>query len=744
MSSEDSLYTDDTDLEPSSTLQHLNIQLVAHGFAPSPGLCLDGLGRNDFIRVVKALLGLLGQRAEDMARKEKTETKLRTLSYDHDRLQGMYTRSMDVAANAEREMNLYKSRMNGAQKALQECEKKFLHSNAELSKSRSALHSVRAAYGIEVKRKEKEVERIMERWQKMSGGSMRVSGSGSTGVEPAVKTHDEDALSLEEVALQDAENDRNRLLEERERMQDVIVWLARELNSLVANGREIDTQQCLASPDTTLSALLLTLRTRLLAKKPDDAEYTRLNNIIDSLREELTSREVLLKKFEEHFAETRPKKENSAQNLEAQIAQLESEQLELAQERRQLQTATFELDEMRAAIEADRLTLEEEKKEWESRVKTKSRSPSPVPITLSQFLPPAPVDDPPASLPAPAPERKAEPHRLPPNRRSRIGPSVASSSTSTRPTKPKSKPREFVVGKTSPKKSPKKRRAVVSAVSRPILAEDNPLGPSISDSEAPLPSKPTFSVVEVPPLPPMPSSGSSGLSFDSPRLMMPFGSRNPKHAYSPAKPSPLKNMVSLTISTSSSISSPDIPETVVEEAENGTHDVESSSDAEGKVMARRMSTFPPMPASLAAELGIVPSSSTASPPPPIVEFSTDLRLSQVGIGELRAQTTNILTSTSAQSVLFSEQTLTSKVTATEALSPESESTTSSIVPPTVTVREKDKERAKAREVLRKEKENIRHGPRASVAVGPAAVKVGVTGGGPKRVLAGGGKADAWR
>lgn len=401
-------------------------------------------------------------------------------------------------------------------------------------------------------------------------------------------------------------------------------------------------------------------------------------------------------------------------------------------------------------IQADRLTLQEEKKEWETKLKTKSRTPSPTPVTLSQFLPPAPVDHTPEPEPVPMLERKAEPARVPANRRSRIGPPVASSSNLNRSTKPKSKPREFVVGKTSPKKSPKKRRAIVATVSRPILADDNPLGPSVSDSDVLLPSKPTFSVVDLPPLPPMPGSGSSGLAFDSPRLMIPFGARNPKHAYSPAKPSPLKNMVSLTVSASSSISSLDIPDTVVEEAEEAIRNLSENNKTQesgvgGGVVARRKSTFPPMPASLAAELGFVPSSSSASPPPPVVEFSTEIKLSQLGIGELRVQATNIIASTSADSALSLANNPLTKEKAKEAPSPGSESSAGSVVPPTVTVREKDKERAKAREVQRtKEKENVRAGPRASVAVGPAAVKVGLTGGGPKRVLAGGGRADAWR
>jgi hypothetical protein len=45
-----------------SSLEYLNSQLVAHGYAPSPGLSLDGLSGTDSDRVVKCLLGMLSQR----------------------------------------------------------------------------------------------------------------------------------------------------------------------------------------------------------------------------------------------------------------------------------------------------------------------------------------------------------------------------------------------------------------------------------------------------------------------------------------------------------------------------------------------------------------------------------------------------------------------------------------------------------------------------------------------------------
>ena len=45
-----------------------------------------------------------------MSRTEDLSAKLRTLSYDHERLKSMYKTETEKAANAEREMNLQKTR----------------------------------------------------------------------------------------------------------------------------------------------------------------------------------------------------------------------------------------------------------------------------------------------------------------------------------------------------------------------------------------------------------------------------------------------------------------------------------------------------------------------------------------------------------------------------------------------------------------------------------------------------------
>lgn len=113
--------------ESTSSMEYINSQLVAHGFISSPGLGLEGISNKDLDRAVKCLLGMLSQRMvshvpqgyvmvqcqlqEDMSRTEELTTKLRTLSYDHERLISMYRTAMERAANAEREMNVHKSRL---------------------------------------------------------------------------------------------------------------------------------------------------------------------------------------------------------------------------------------------------------------------------------------------------------------------------------------------------------------------------------------------------------------------------------------------------------------------------------------------------------------------------------------------------------------------------------------------------------------------------------------------------------
>lgn len=127
IASSDSRDTSIADPAP-ATLQYVNSQLIAHGFTSSPGISLDGLSGSKADNVVKTLFALLGQRMvrvhlylfsillttlhqEDLQRTEDLSTKLRTLSYDYERLMTMHKSVSAAAAEAEREASTMKSKL---------------------------------------------------------------------------------------------------------------------------------------------------------------------------------------------------------------------------------------------------------------------------------------------------------------------------------------------------------------------------------------------------------------------------------------------------------------------------------------------------------------------------------------------------------------------------------------------------------------------------------------------------------
>lgn len=55
-------------------------------------------------------LGILSMLQRDMERIDELNTKVRTTGYDNDRLRSMHQNAVEAAGNAEREMNVWKSR----------------------------------------------------------------------------------------------------------------------------------------------------------------------------------------------------------------------------------------------------------------------------------------------------------------------------------------------------------------------------------------------------------------------------------------------------------------------------------------------------------------------------------------------------------------------------------------------------------------------------------------------------------
>ncbi|KAF8075153.1 Afadin and alpha-actinin-binding-domain-containing protein [Lyophyllum atratum] len=390
-----------------SSLEYINSQLVAHGFAPSPGLSLDGIGNSDLDRVAKCLLGMLIQRVEDMSRTEELTTKLRTLSYDHERLRSLHRDVTETAANAEREMNVHKSRLTGATRALQSSEAAHKQTTAELQRTRTTLQGVRASHQSEIKKKEKDVERMSEKWSKLADAQAKLMAvpSGMRCANAAVVTGSEligKTKNFLEIALEEAEKARSQLAEENFVLRKLVLTAVNEVQSILYQARPLATETSEESykptpftlttlfplhPSNTasdkLDLVLNDLRSLLTtlslpptlaptAAKPtilvSDGEIGRLQGIINTLKEELersrkqaatqaTDTQAMFDKFaKDHRIVTGEIGEMSMELMSAPSRDAEKERLDdikkqLDQERQKFTDAAIKLGKERAELE---------------------------------------------------------------------------------------------------------------------------------------------------------------------------------------------------------------------------------------------------------------------------------------------------------------------------------------------------------------------------------------------------------
>ncbi|KAJ3876796.1 Afadin and alpha-actinin-binding-domain-containing protein [Lentinula edodes] len=333
-----------------SSLQYVNSQLVAHGFTTSSGLSLDGLSKGEMDRAVKCFLDLLAQRVKDMSRTEQLSTELRTLRYDHERMVSMHRTATESAANFEREVNLQKSRLATTTKTLQATEAAHKHTNAELQRTRSALQTIRATHQAELKKKEKEIERAMERWHRISdaqaklgatASGMRFIGSVNTVVEPVVPIVGRGKSYLE-IALEEAEKAREQLSKDNLGLKKMLLKAVNEIRniafemtpSLREPTNEIEFPVPMTLPDLfplsppdfttmTLSSSLARLRDILGVLSfstssmstsssvspapqpmPSPSELEQLHQVIEQLKNELhdSKEQVALQAAENRFA----------------------------------------------------------------------------------------------------------------------------------------------------------------------------------------------------------------------------------------------------------------------------------------------------------------------------------------------------------------------------------------------------------------------------------------------------------
>ncbi|KAF9454385.1 hypothetical protein P691DRAFT_692547, partial [Macrolepiota fuliginosa MF-IS2] len=465
-----------------SSIEYVNAQLIAHGFAPSPGLSLEGLSGTDTDRVVKCLLSMLSQRMEDMSRTEVLSTKLRTLTYDHERLMTMERNAKEKAANAEREMNLHKTKLTAAMRTLQSTEVAHRQTTAELQRTRTSLQALRTTHQIELKKKEKDIERMTEKWSKISDSQTKLMSvpAGMRCANVAALGGSEfrgKSQSYLEIALDEAEKARAQLTDETGRLRRLVLKVVNQVQALLHQVRAFlldkDEEPTLFTLTTlfpmqppthahdTLSAILNSLKDSLAAlpqhiasapststtrlPEPDHEEIARLQAVISQLREKV---EQSQKQSQTHAAETQALFDQfiagqqkisdnisemsmelmTAPNVDEERERLDRIKKELHDEREKFTKAAIKLGKERTALEAERNKLSDEKRSWQVQQMLADLPPTPNTSQPDQPLPTISQPD----QPLPTRQSNQPNHKSP------------------------RKPARHIVLASSPKKSPKK------------------------------------------------------------------------------------------------------------------------------------------------------------------------------------------------------------------------------------------------------------------------------------------------
>ncbi|KAJ7117721.1 Afadin and alpha-actinin-binding-domain-containing protein [Mycena epipterygia] len=558
-----------------SSLDYINSQLVAHGFAPAPGISLDGIAPTDLERAVKCLLGLLSQRVDDMARTEDLTARLRTLAYDHERLMTMHRSATDAAANAEREASLHKSRLTTATRALQASESVHKNTSMELQRARTALQAVRATHQSELKKKEKEVERMAERWAKLADMQAKLSNapSGLQCVNLAVVDGTEvlgKAPGLAELALEQAEQARQSLSEDNIKLRGLLLSTVNEAQSMLYLARKSEREDepvpftlltlfPMAPQDAAsekLTSLLAALREAVTrppsavvtpsasASSVPDGELTRLQGVIEGLKAEIerSQKESIVQAAEtqavfDQFAGDRRVVDNDVgdASVELMIApvrdaekdRLEKIKMQLDLERKNFTDAALKLGQEKAALEAERIRLLDEKRSWN------------VEKMLAE-LPPTPNPPSPRKSPGKSPRKS-------PGKVVAVGKAGANRKT-------------IRISRRSSLSSPPKFQAafeteVLSPLAAPsftssLLPTSFVLPPPSPASAFPAPVLLLSSSSLLAPPEPEPEPSPASGPATPPNFRRPFPMAKPfaprmVHAYSPAKPSPLSRILML-------------------------------------------------------------------------------------------------------------------------------------------------------------------------------------------------------
>ena len=134
--------------------------------------------------------------------------------------------------------------VRAATKSLQSCENAHKHTTSELQRTRSTLHALRATHQTEIKKVEKEKERMVERWSKLSDAQLK-AGSLRAGLTCAnldvVEASDVQlrgkGQGFLDVALEQAESARQELYEQNRKLRGSLLSAANQLQSVLHAAR---------------------------------------------------------------------------------------------------------------------------------------------------------------------------------------------------------------------------------------------------------------------------------------------------------------------------------------------------------------------------------------------------------------------------------------------------------------------------------------------------------------------------
>ncbi|KAF8600518.1 hypothetical protein BDV93DRAFT_608660, partial [Ceratobasidium sp. AG-I] len=420
-----------------SSLAYVNSQIIAHGFARAP-LDLSELARDDQNKVVKCILGMLSQRVDDMGRAEDLSARLRTLSYEHERLSNMLRASKSQILQAERETEAARTKTNALTKELTAASSSHNRTSTQLTHTTSALTALRQASIADTRKREQELARLRERWQRLASEQAKLGtvGSGMVCANWAVDVNEQyvglrsGGEEVGEGAMRDAVEARERMTAENDEFREVLGKLVNVIGEgLKANevkGVKLPTAASLFNPPTieedtgpALNAYraLRDLIQQLAASNPsnsaeqDEEERALARSKAEAHREEIVQWEEKVEKLEREIArlsgelaasndfaergrilieqmanDKKAMKKDAEEHISGEAATLAAQRQELEDERAKFTDAAIRLARERSEFEVERLQHAEEKRQWAAQ----QLGDEP---TLTAYLPPEETDD---------------------------------------------------------------------------------------------------------------------------------------------------------------------------------------------------------------------------------------------------------------------------------------------------------------------------------------------------------------